>query len=58
MIRVIFLFLILAALAYFGIKAAEKMSGKQFVKLTKILGYGIISATLAMVLMFILVELF
>ena len=58
MLRVIFLFLILAVLCYLGILAAQKVTGKQFLKLTKIAGYVIISSTLAMVLMFILVTLF
>lgn len=58
MIRVVFLFLILSALAYLGIKATEKMTGKQFIQLTKILGYAIISTSLAMLAMFILVILF
>ena len=58
MIRVVFLFLILSAIAYLGIKATEKMTGKQFIQLTKILGYVIISASLAMLAMFILVILF
>ncbi len=58
MIRVIFLFLILAVLCYLGIKATEKMTGQQLVKLTKIAGYVIISSSLAMVLMFAMVILF
>ena len=58
MIRVVFLFLILSAIAYLGIKATEKMTGKQFIQLTKILGYAIISTSLAMLAMFILVILF
>jgi hypothetical protein len=58
MIRVIFLFLTLAVLSYIGIKAAEKVTGKQLVLLTKITGYVIISSALAMSLMFILVMLF
>ena len=58
MIRVVFLFLILSAIAYLGIKATEKMTGKQFIQLTKVLGYAIISTSLAMLAMFILVILF
>jgi len=58
MVRVLILFLILAVLCYLGIKATEKMTGKQLVLLTKIAGYVIISSTLAMVLMFCLVILF
>ena len=58
MIRVLFLFLILAILCYLGILGFQKLTGKQFLKLTKIAGYVIISSALAMVLMFVLVELF
>ena len=58
MIRVVFLFLILSAIAYLGIKATEKMTGQQLIKLTKILGYVIISSSLAMLAMFILVIFF
>lgn len=58
MVRVVFLFLVLAVLCYLGIKATEKMTGKQLVLLTKIAGYVIISSALAMVLMFGLVILF
>lgn len=52
MIRVIFLFLILAAICYIGIKATETMTGKQLVMMTKIAGYVLVSAALAIVLMF------
>ena len=58
MVRVVFLFLVLAVLCYLGIKDTEKLTGKQLVLLTKIAGYVIISSALAMVLMFILVALF
>ena len=58
MIRVLFLFVILAVISYFGILAVQKMTGKQFFKLTKILGYAIISSMLAIVLMFMLVIFF
>ena len=58
MIRVVFLFLFLAVLSYLGIKATEKMTGRQLLKLTKIAGYVIISSTLAIVLMLIMVYLF
>lgn len=58
MIRVIFLFLVLSALCYLGIKAAEKITGQQFIKLTKVAGYVIISSALAIMLMFVLVILF
>ncbi len=58
MIRVIFLFLVLSVLAYLGIKATEKMTGQQLLKLTKISTYVIISSTVAIVLMFLLVYIF
>ena len=58
MIRVIILFLVLSVLCYLGIKAAEKMTGQQLIKLTKIAGYVIISSSLAIVLMFLMVIFF
>ncbi len=58
MIRVIFLFLVLSVLAYLAIKATEKMTGQQLLKLTKISTYVIISSTVAIVLMFLLVYIF
>jgi len=57
MIRVLFLFAVLAVVCYFGILAVQKITGKQFFKLTKILGYVIISSALAIMLMFGLVVL-
>jgi hypothetical protein len=51
MIRVIFLFLVLSMLAYVGIKATEKMTGQQLVKLTKIAGYVIVSSSIAFAVM-------
>ncbi len=58
MIRVIFLFLILTALTWIGILGVQKMSGKQALDLTKAAVYAIISASVAMLLMFGLVILF
>ena len=58
MIRVIFLFLLLSALAYLGIKVTEKMTGQQLIKLTRIAGYVIISSSVAIVLMFAMVIFF
>lgn len=58
MIRVIFLFLVLSALAYLGIKVTEKMTGQQLIKLTRIAGYVIISSSVAIVLMFAMVIFF
>lgn len=58
MIRVVFLFIVLAALVWFGILGIQKMSGKQALDLTKAGMYAIISSSVAIALMFILVELF
>ena len=58
MIRVLFLFLALSALIYFGMIAAQKLTGKQFFKLTKIAGLAIISSLVALVLMILLTQLF
>ena len=58
MIRVIFLFLVLTALAWVGLVAAQKMTGKQALGLTKSLGLAIIASSVAIVLMFVLVLLF
>jgi hypothetical protein len=58
MIRVIFLFLVLAILVFGFIKVAEKLTGKQLKKLTQIASYVIISATVAIGLMFALVVFF
>lgn len=58
MIRVVFLFIVLAALVWLGILGVQKMSGKQALDLTKAGMYAIISSSVAIALMFILVELF
>jgi hypothetical protein len=58
MIRVIFLFLILAGLSWLAILAVQKLTGKQALSLTKAGMYAIISSTVAIVLMFGLVILF
>ncbi len=58
MIRVLFLFVILAALVWGGILAVQKMTGKQALNLTKAAVYAIISSSVAMILMFGLVILF
>ena len=58
MIRVIFLFLVLGVLAYLGIKAAEKITGRQLIKLTKVVGYVIVSASIAFAVMFGMVIFF
>jgi uncharacterized membrane protein len=58
MIRFIFLFAILAALIHFGIAGWQKLSGTERWSLTKTLGYSIIVALLAIVVMMFLVVLF
>ena len=58
MIRVIFLFVVLTALVWAGILGVQKLSGSQALNLTKALAYAIISASVAMILMFGLVILF
>ena len=52
MIGVILLFLILAVLVYFGIRGVQKMTGEQALLLTKVGMYAIISATIAILLLF------
>jgi large-conductance mechanosensitive channel len=52
MIGVILLFLILAVLIFFSIRGIQKMTGDQALFLTKTGMYAIISATLAMLLLF------
>jgi hypothetical protein len=58
MIGVILLFLVLAVLIFFGIRGAQKMTGSQALFLTKAGMYAIISATIAMLLMFGIVIIF
>jgi hypothetical protein len=58
MIRVVLLFVILAALVWGGILGVQKMSGKQALSLTKAGMYAIISSAVAIMLMFGLVILF
>jgi hypothetical protein len=58
MIRVILLFVVLAALVWASILGVQKLSGKQALDLTKSAVYAIISASVAVALMFVLVELF
>ena len=58
MIGGILLFLILAVLIFFGIRGVQKMTGAQALFLTKAGMYAIISATLAMLLLFGIVILF
>jgi hypothetical protein len=58
MIGVFLLFVILAVLIFFGIRGIQKMSGAQALFLTKAGMYAIISATLAMLLLFGIVIVF
>lgn len=58
MIGGILLFSVLAVLIYFGIRGVQKMTGAQALFLTKAGMYAIISATLAMLLLFGIVILF
>jgi hypothetical protein len=58
MIGVFLLFVILAVLIFFGIRGIQKMTGAQALFLTKYGMYAIISATLAMLLMFGIVIVF
>lgn len=58
MIRVIFLFIVLALLVWLGILGVQKMSGKQALDLTKAAVYAIISSSVAILIMFGLVILF
>jgi hypothetical protein len=52
MLGVILLFLVLAVLIYFGIRGIQKMTGAQALFLTKLGMYAIISATIAILLLF------
>jgi len=58
MIGVFLLFVILAVLIYFGIRGIQKMTSAQALFLTKAGMYAIISATLAMLLLFGIVIVF
>jgi hypothetical protein len=58
MIRVIFLFAVLTAIVWAGLIGVQKLNGKQALDLTKAGVYAIISSSVAIALMFILVEIF
>ena len=58
MIRIIFAFVILAALIHFGIMSWQKMSGSERWSLTKTAFYSIIVSLLAIVVMMFMVVLF
>ena len=58
MIRAILLFLILSVIASLVIIGIQKLTGKQALALTRVAGLAIISSSVAIALMFILVEIF
>lgn len=58
MIRIVILFLVLSSLIFLSIFGIQKLSGKQALALTKIVAYSIISSSVAVALMFALVEIF
>lgn len=58
MINVILLFLLLTVIIRLGIMAVKKMTSAQALSLTKTVAYVTISASVAMLLMFVLVVLF
>jgi hypothetical protein len=58
MIRVILLFIILSVLVWAAIVGVQTLSGKQALDLTKAAVFAIISSSVAIALMFVLVELF
>jgi hypothetical protein len=58
MIKLWLAFAVLAVLIHFGITAWRKMEGKEQLALTKSIGYSIIVALLALMMMTALVVLF
>ncbi len=58
MIRVIILFILLTLMTFGAIWGLKKLSGQQIIDLTRIGVYAIISSSVAVALMFILVEIF
>jgi len=58
MIRVILLFILLSLMIFGAIWGLKKLSGQQIIDLTRIGVYAIISSSVAVALMFILVEIF
>jgi|694.fasta_scaffold79463_3 hypothetical protein len=58
MIRVIILFILLTLMTFGAIWGVKKLSGQQIIDLTRIGIYAIISSSVAVALMFILVEIF
>lgn len=58
MIRVIFAFLIVFGLFFFGIKSVREMTGKEALALTKILGYSILCSLLTIAVLISIVVIF
>lgn len=58
MISIVFAFIVLAALMHFGLTAWRNMNGKEKWNLTKSIGYSIIVALLALLVMMGFVILF
>lgn len=58
MIKIIFAFVVLCILFFLGIKLAQKMTGKEALALTKIVGYSILCAVLSMAVLSGIVILF
>ena len=58
MSKVIFAFVLLFAVFYTGITLARKMTGKEALALTKIVGYSIISAVLTIAVLISIVVIF
>lgn len=58
MIKIIFAFVVLCILFFLGIKLAQKMTGKEALALTKIVGYSILCSVLSMTVLVGIVILF
>jgi len=58
MIRMIFVFLVLYAVFFFGILGFRQLSGKQKWELTKMLTYSAMCAILAVIFLIVIVFLF
>lgn len=58
MIKIIFAFVLLCILFFLGIKLAQKMTGKEALALTKIVGYSILCSVLSMTVLVGIVILF
>jgi hypothetical protein len=58
MIQAILSFLVVFLVFYFGIGAVRATTGKEKLRLTKILGYSIICAVLTLTVLFFIVVLF